>query len=78
MDDISEIPQEIQENQGVLSEIVTDEEYRLLEDYYIYDEDISKLADARKISVSAMYQRIYRIKKKILNNSDKLNNMLEK
>ena len=60
--DISEISKEIQENQGVLSEIVTYKEYRLLENYYIYDEYISKLANDGNLSVSAMYPRIYRIK----------------
>ena len=75
---LGEIPAENKKNYGWIEEIVTSEEYNILQEYYIDNKNISKLADDRKISVSAMYQRIYRIKKKILKNSDKLYNNLEK
>lgn len=78
LDDLAEIPQETNENSGTLEEILTAEEYRVLEEYYLNGEDISKLAADRKLSVKAMYQRIYRIKQKIIKNSDKLHNILKK
>lgn len=78
IDDLSEIPQKMSENIELFNEIVTDEEYIILENYYLNSEDISKLAEDTKISVSAMYQRIHRIKQKIIKNSDKLHNILKK
>lgn len=77
VDDLAELPQKTQENIGLLDEIITTEEYSVLENYYLNDEDISKLAKDKKISVSAMYQRIHRIKQKIIKNSDKLHNILK-
>lgn len=74
LDDLAEIPQEEKENSGLLEEIVTEEEYHILEKYYLNGEDISKLAVDKKLSVAAMYQRIHRIKQKIIKNSDKLHN----
>lgn len=78
LDDLAGIPQKSNENSGTLEEILTAEEYRVLEEYYLNGEDISKLAADRKLSVKAMYQRIYRIKQKIIKNSDKLHNILKK
>lgn len=78
LDDLAEIPQEEKENHGLFDEIVTEEEYHILENYYLNDEDISKLAVDKKLSVAAMYQRIHRIKQKIIKNSDKLHNILKK
>ena len=78
LNDLAEIPQKPQENISLINEIVTDEEYNILKDYYLNGEDISKLAKDKKISVSAMYQRIHRIKQKIIKNSDKLHNILKK
>lgn len=78
VDDLAELPQKTQENIGLLDEIITTEEYSILENYYLNGEDISKLAKDKKMSVSAMYQRIHRIKQKIIKNSDKLHNILKK
>lgn len=78
IDDLAELPQKTQENIGLLDEIITTEEYSILENYYLNDEDISKLAKDKKMSVSAMYQRIHRIKQKIIKNSNKLHNILKK
>lgn len=78
IDDLAAIPQEINENSGMLEEILTTEEYLVLEEYYLNGEDISKLADDKNLSVKAMYQRIHRIKQKIIKNSDKLHNILKK
>lgn len=78
VDDLAELPQKTQENIGLLDEIITTEEYSILENYYLNGEDISKLAKDKKMSVLAMYQRIHRIKQKIIKNSDKLHNTLKK
>lgn len=78
VDDLPAIPQDNEENSGILKGIVTAEEYHILEEYYLYGEDISKLATDKKLSVKAMYQRIHRIKQKIIKNPDKLHNILKK
>ncbi len=78
LDNLAEIPQKYNENSGTLEEILTAEEYHVLEEYYLYGEDISKLANDKKMSVKAMYQRIHRIRQKIIKNSDKLHNILKK
>lgn len=78
LDDLSEVPQDTEEHSGLLEKIVTDEEYHILENFYVDGEDVSKLAANNKLSVSAMYQRIHRIKQKIINNSDKLHNILKR
>lgn len=78
LDDLAEIPQKSNENSGTLEEILTAEEYHVLEEYYLNGEDISKLANDKKLSVKAMYQRIHRIKQKIIKNLDKLHNILKK
>ena len=57
---------------------MTEEEYHVLREYYLNGEDISKLAADKKLSVTAMYQRIHRIKQKIIKNSNKLHNILKK
>ncbi|MCM1133733.1 MAG: sigma-70 family RNA polymerase sigma factor [Ruminococcus flavefaciens] len=75
IEDVPEIPQAFNENLGLFEEILTEEEYSILNKYYLYGEDISKLAEERNLSVKAMYQRIHRIKKKIIKNSDKLHNL---
>lgn len=78
LDDLAEIPQKSNENSGTLEEILTAEEYHVLEEYYLNGEDVSKLAADKNLSVKAMYQRIHRIKQKIIKNSDKLHNILKK
>lgn len=78
LDDLLEVPQDTKKQSGLFEKIVTDEEYSVLENFYVDGEDVSKLAADNKLSVSAMYQRIHRIKQKIINNSDKLHNILKK
>lgn len=78
LDDLDTIPQKSNENSGTLEEILTVEEYRVLKEYYLNGEDISKLAADKNLSVSAMYQRIHRIKQKVIKNSNKLHNVLKK
>lgn len=78
VDDLTELPQKTQENTGLFDEVITDDEYSTLENYYLNGEDVSKLAEDKKISVSAMYQRIHRIKQKIIENADKLHNLMNK
>lgn len=78
LDDLAAIPQESNENSDTLEEILTAEEYHVLEEYYLNGEDMSKLAADKNLSVKAMYQRIHRIKQKIIKNSDKLHNILKK
>ena len=75
---ISETAVETQTEIKILEDIITDDEYELLNDYYVAGEDANKLADERKISKTALYQRIQRIKTKILKNKDKLHNLLNK
>lgn len=72
------IPQSGKENERLFEDIISDEEYGILKDYYLDGEDISKLAADRRVSNSAMYQRIHRIKQKILESSDKLHNLSKK
>lgn len=78
IDDLDKIPQEFNENSGMLEEILPAEEYHVLKEYYLNGEKISKLAVDKNLSVSAMYQRIHRIKQKIIKQSDKLHNVLKK
>lgn len=78
IDDLEDIPQSGKENERLFEDIISDEEYGILKDYYLDGEDISKLAADRRVSNSAMYQRIHRIKQKILESSDKLHNLSKK
>lgn len=77
LDDSDAIIQTCDQNSGIFEDILTEEEYRILEEYYLNGEDISRLAADKKLSVSAMYQRIHRIKQKIIKNSDKFHNFLD-
>ena len=78
IDDLEDIPQSGKENERLFEDIISDEEYGILKDYYLDGEDISKLAADRRVSNSAMYQRIHRIKQKILESSDKSHNLSKK
>ncbi len=75
---ISETEIETQTGIKILGDIITDDEYELLNDYYVAGEDAIKLANERKISKTALYQRIQRIKTKIFKSKDKLHNLLNK
>ena len=61
---------------GILDEILDNDEFILLEEFYVLGENIDEIAKIRNKSPKAMYQQIRRIKQKILNNADKLNNIL--
>lgn len=78
LDDTEEILQEESEPQGIFDDILTEDEYILMNDYYVNGEDVKKLSSDRKLSSSAMYQKINRIKQKIIQNADKLHNLLHK
>jgi RNA polymerase sigma-70 factor (ECF subfamily) len=78
LESISETEIESSPEPKFLEDIITDDEYELLSEYYISQKDINNLADERKISKMALYQRIQRIKNKILKNKDKLHNLLNK
>lgn len=78
LDDLDDIPQPEKENERFFEDVLSDEEYSVLKDYYLDGEDISKLAADKRVSDSAMYQRIHRIKRKIQESSDKLHNLLKK
>lgn len=77
LDELEEIPQDSEGFDGRFDDILTDDEYSILEKFYVKGEDISKLAAEYSLSESAMYQRIHRLKQKIIDNSDKLHNYLK-
>jgi len=61
------------ESVGVL-DMLSDEEKELVEEYYLYGEDKDKLADSHGLTLSGLYNRIKRIRKKIskvMSRSDK-------
>lgn len=78
LDEIDDIPQEIVESQGIFDDIITEDEYQTLNDFFVNGEDVKKLAVDRKLSLSAMYQKINRIKQKVIQSQDKLHNFLKK
>lgn len=78
IDELEDVPQENNEPQGIFEDILTEDEYMTLNDYYVNGEDVKKMSADRNLSTSAMYQRISRIKNKIIQNSDKLHNLLKK
>lgn len=71
LDDSDAVVQACDQNSGILENILTAEEYHTLEEYYINGEDISRITADNNVSASAMYQRIHRIKQKIIKNYDK-------
>ena len=72
----SNISSEDMFSDGILDEILDNDEFILLEEFYVLGENIDEIAKIRNKSPKAMYQQIRRIKQKILNNTDKLNNIL--
>lgn len=78
LDELEDIPQENNDPQGVFDDILTEDEYNTLNEYYINGEDIKKMSAERNLSTSAMYQRIQRLKQKIIQSSDKLHNFLKR
>lgn len=65
IDEIGEIGVNDFEETGKLSELLTDEEYEMLIEYFVKGEDVNIMASKRKISVAALYQRINRLKNRI-------------
>lgn len=78
IDELDDIPEEKNENAGILDNIITEDEYQTLNEYYINKQDVKEMSADRNISEPAMYQRIHRIKQKIYKNADKLHNLLKK
>ncbi len=64
-------------NAGLLDEIVTEDELMLLNQYYISGEPAEWIAKKYNISMDALYQRVRRIKQKVIKNSDKLHNFVK-
>lgn len=73
--EVAEIKSEENFYEGIPYEILDNDEFRLLEEFYVFGENIDELARIRNKSVKAMYQQIRRIKQKILKNSDRFNNL---
>lgn len=64
-------------NAGLLDEIVTEDELMLLEQYYLSGKSAEQIAKKYNISMDALYQRVRRIKQKVIKNSDKLHNLIK-
>lgn len=64
--------EDAQTEENFLDGIITDEEYKTLSDFYISGESIETIAKNNRLSATGAYQRIRRIKQKILQNADKL------
>lgn len=77
-DELDDIPEKNNEPMNLFDDIITEDERRTLNEYYIDNEDIKKMSADRNLSEYAMYQRIHRIKQKIQCNTDKLHNLLKK
>ena len=78
IDELDDIPEKNNETMNMFDNIITEDEYQTLNEYYINKEDIKNMSAKRNVSESAMYQRIHRIKQKIQCNADKLYNLLKK
>lgn len=63
---------------GILDNIITEDELKLLNHYYISGESAEWIAKKYNISMDALYQRVRRIKQKIINNSDELHNFIKR
>lgn len=61
-----------QTDDNIFDGIITDDEYKTLSDFYISGESIETIAKNNRLSATGAYQRIRRIKQKILQNADKL------
>lgn len=64
--------EDAQTEENFFDGIITDEEYKTLSDFYISGESIETIAKSNRLSANGAYQRIRRIKQKILQNADKL------
>lgn len=61
---------------SIFNDIINDDEIKLLTDYYISGESINKIASDRGMTESAAYQKISRIRRKIIKNAEKLKKFL--
>ncbi len=68
---------EIIQDEGILNDIINEDELKILTDFYVDGESIDKLAEDSKMSQAAIYQRLRRIKQKIIQNADKLHNFIK-
>lgn len=64
-------------NADLFDDIVTEDELMLLNQYYISGKSAESIAQKYNISMNALYQRVRRIKQKIIKNSDKLHNLVK-
>ncbi|MCM1298694.1 MAG: sigma-70 family RNA polymerase sigma factor [Firmicutes bacterium] len=53
--------------------VITEEEYRILNDFYINEKSIEDIAKEQDISAAAAYKRIDRIKTKLIDELEKIN-----
>lgn len=74
-EDVPEIAVETDfEVETPFSDILTEQEYKLLKAYYLDKEKIDRIAKSLDISKAAAEKRIYRVKTKIKKHMDKINN----
>jgi len=66
------------DSSDIFDNILNDDEIKTLTDFYVSGEKIDKIAENNNLSIKAAYQKIRRIKQKILKNYDKFNNFLKK
>lgn len=62
---------------GLLESIITKDELMLLNQYYISGKSAKWIAKKYNISMDALYQRVRRIKQKVIQNSDKFHNFVK-
>ena len=66
------------QSQDIFGGIIDEEELKVLTDFYISGEKIDKIAEDSRLTRAAAYQKIRRIKQKIIQNSDKLHKLIKK
>lgn len=72
----AEIISQVSEN-GIFDGIIDNEEMKILTDFYVYGESIEKIASDRKMTEAAAYQKINRIRRKIIKNEEKLKGFMK-
>ena len=65
LDDLDETTEDSYSVETPFEDIISKDEYKLLDDYYIKGEDIGHISKKLGISKAAVSQRIHRIKAKI-------------
>ncbi|MGN1105002.1 MAG: RNA polymerase sigma factor [Huintestinicola sp.] len=69
---------DVQPEENIFDGIINDDEFKTLSEFYISGESIETIAKNNRLSTTGAYQRIRRIKQKILQNADKLHKYNEK